>query len=149
MLKNGHMSSLSEISEHRQHAWERQSTYVAENSAFYQRLWDGQRPPKRLQDIAELPLSDKSGLRLAQPASPPFGDYLAAQPEQVRRLHRTSGTTGQAMNLALSAQDCEITEIVGGRAQSLAGLKPGMMVVHCLNYQVWSPLAYCYCDIFI
>jgi len=131
------MSSLSEISEHRQHAWERQSTYVAENSAFYQRLWDGQRPPKRLAEIAELPLSDKSSLRLAQPASPPFGDYLAARPEKVSRLHRTSGTTGQAMNLALSARDCEVTEIIGGRAQSLAGLKPGMMVVHCLNYQMW------------
>jgi len=131
------MSSLSEISEHRQHAWERQSTYVAENSAFYQRLWDGQRPPKRLAEIAELPLSDKSSLRLAQPASPPFGDYLAARSEKVSRLHRTSGTTGQAMNLALSARDCEVTEIIGGRAQSLAGLKPGMMVVHCLNYQMW------------
>jgi phenylacetate-CoA ligase len=137
LLQNGHMLPLDEISDYRQHAWERQSHYVAQNSEFYQRLWGGQKPPKRLQDIAELPLSDKSGLRLAQPASPPFGDYLAAQPEQVRRLHRTSGTTGQAMNLALSAQDCEITEIVGGRAQSLAGLKPGMMVVHCLNYQMW------------
>jgi phenylacetate-CoA ligase len=41
------------------------------------------------------------------------------------------------MNLALSARDCEVTEIIGGRAQSLAGLKPGMMVVHCLNYQMW------------
>ncbi|WP_235857750.1 phenylacetate--CoA ligase family protein [Marimonas lutisalis] len=37
----------------------------------------------------------------------------------------------------MSARDCEITEIVGGRAQSLAGLKPGITVVHCLNYQMW------------
>lgn len=41
------------------------------------------------------------------------------------------------MNLALSGRDCEITEIIGGRCQSSAGLKPGMMVVHCLNYQMW------------
>lgn len=41
------------------------------------------------------------------------------------------------MNLAMSARDCEITEIVGARAQSLAGLKSGMTVVHCLNYQMW------------
>lgn len=41
------------------------------------------------------------------------------------------------MNLAMSARDCDITEIVGGRAQSLAGLKAGTMVVHCLNYQMW------------
>lgn len=90
-----------------------------------------------MEDIAELPFSDKAGLRLAQPASLPFGDYLAAPPEKVSRLHRTSGTTGQAMNLAMSARDCDITEIVGGRAQSLAGLKAGTMVVHCLNYQMW------------
>jgi phenylacetate-CoA ligase len=137
LLENGHMLSLKEISNYRQNAWERQSSYVAENSVFYKRLWDGNSPPKRLEEISELPLSDKASLRLAQPASPPFGDYLAARPEKVSRLHRTSGTTGQAMNLALSARDCEITEIVGGRAQTLAGLKAGMMVVHCLNYQMW------------
>ncbi|MBF9060262.1 phenylacetate--CoA ligase family protein [Rhodobacterales bacterium HKCCSP123] len=137
LLQDGHLIALDDITRHRQQAWERQSVYVAENSAFYQRLWDGQTPPRRLEDIAELPFSDKAGLRLAQPASPPFGDYLAAAPEKVRRLHRTSGTTGQAMNLAMSASDCEITEIVGGRAQSLAGLKAGTMVVHCLNYQMW------------
>ena len=131
------MLSLKEISHYRQNAWERQSSYVAENSVFYKRLWDGNSPPKRLDEISELPLSDKASLRLAQPASPPFGDYLAARHEKVSRLHRTSGTTGQAMNLALSARDCEITEIVGGRAQTLAGLKAGMMVVHCLNYQMW------------
>jgi phenylacetate-CoA ligase len=131
------MLSLKDTSDYRQNAWERQSSYVAENSLFYQRLWNGTSPPKKLQEIAELPLSDKASLRLAQPASPPFGDYLAARPEKVTRLHRTSGTTGQAMNLALSARDCEITEIVGGRAQTLAGLKAGMMVVHCLNYQMW------------
>jgi phenylacetate-CoA ligase len=137
LLQDGHLIPLDDIAQHRQHAWERQSAYVAENSAFYQRLWGGQAPPKRLEDIAELPFSDKAGLRLSQPASPPFGDYLAAAPDKVRRLHRTSGTTGQAMNLAMSASDCEITEIVGGRAQSLAGLKAGTMVVHCLNYQMW------------
>jgi phenylacetate-CoA ligase len=137
LLEDGHKVPLDEIARHRQRSWERQSAYVAKNSAFYQRLWDGRKPPARLEDIAELPFSDKAGLRLAQPASPPFGDYLAAPPEKVSRLHRTSGTTGQAMNLAMSALDCEITEIVGGRAQRLAGLGAGRMVVHCLNYQMW------------
>lgn len=137
LLQNGHMTSLDELSRHRQTAWEAQSAYVAENSVFYQRLWNGQRPPRRLEDVAELPFSDKADLRLSQPASPPFGDYLAAPKNKVRRLHRTSGTTGQAMNLAMSAKDCEITETVGARAQSLAGLKAGTTVVHCLNYQMW------------
>ena len=137
LLENGHLIPPDQISGHAQQAWENQSAYVAENSAFYQRLWGCQTPPAKLRDIAELPLSDKAGLRLAQAGAPPFGDYLAARPDQVNRLHRTSGTTGQAMNLAMSAKDCEITEIIGARAQSLAGLKAGITVVHCLNYQMW------------
>ena len=41
------------------------------------------------------------------------------------------------MNLALSARDCDITETVGGRSQSAAGLTADHTVVHCLNYQMW------------
>lgn len=137
LIDNGHRIPLSDLTEHRQAAWERQGSYVARHSAFYQRIWNGKTPPRRLEDLGELPFSDKADLRLSQPAHPPFGDYLAAPRDRVSRLHRTSGTTGQAMNLALSARDCEVTEIVGGRAQALAGLRPGMMVVHCLNYQMW------------
>jgi phenylacetate-CoA ligase len=137
LLEDGHRLPLENISAHRQSAWERQSAHVAANSAFFRRLWDDAAPPRRLEDLPELPLSDKAGLRLSQQAHPPFGDYLASPRDRVARLHRTSGTTGQAMNLALSARDCAVTEIVGGRAQALAGLGPGVTVVHCLNYQMW------------
>lgn len=137
LIEQGHRIPPKELAAHRQAAWERQRAYVAANSAFYRALWDGKPPPVRLEDLPELPLSDKAALRVSQAAHPPFGDYLAAPRETVSRMHRTSGTTGQAMNLALSARDCATTEIVGGRAQALAGLGPGTMVVHCLNYQMW------------
>lgn len=117
--------------------WGTQRLYVAGHSSFYQALWQGQEPPLNLQDLPELPLSSKAELRLSQAQSPPFGDYLAAERATVTRLHRTSGTTGQAMNLALSARDCEITQTVGGRAQRSAGLTAEHSVVHCLNYQMW------------
>lgn len=137
LLADGHRLPLEEISAHRQSAWERQSAHVTAHSAFFRRLWDGAAPPRWLEDLPNLPLSDKAGLRLSQQAHPPFGDYLAAPREAVSRLHRTSGTTGQAMNLALSARDCSVTEIVGGRAQASAGLGPGVTVAHCLNYRMW------------
>jgi len=120
-----------------QTAWEKQGAYVAAQSAFYQDLWGGIQPPNDLRDLPMLPLSDKAQLRVSQADHPPFGNYLAATRRDAVRLHRTSGTTGQAMNLALSAQDCRITEIVGGRAQRSAGLGPGHTVAHCLNYQMW------------
>jgi phenylacetate-CoA ligase len=136
-LKPIHRQGLAQARPHQQQLWREQSLYVSNNSAFYRGLWQGEAPPQRLQDLARLPLSSKSELRLSQANHPPFGDYLAASRRQVTRLHRTSGTTGQAMNLALSARDCETTEIVGGRAQSLAGLGPDHTVVHCLNYRMW------------
>lgn len=120
-----------------QTAWVRQRSHVMQNSGFYRRLWAGQNVPEDLRDLAELPLSDKAQLRVSQAEHGPFGDYLATGREAVVRLHRTSGTTGQAMNLAMSLRDCRITEEVGGRSHRAAGLTPGHTVVHCLNYQMW------------
>jgi phenylacetate-CoA ligase len=117
--------------------WPVQRRHVMENSPFYRRLWDGLTVPERLEELPALPLSDKAMLRESQAAHPPFGDYLAAPEQAVSRLHRTSGTSGQAMNLALGAADARQTAEVGGRAQRAAGLGPGHRVVHCLNYQMW------------
>lgn len=120
-----------------QAAWERQRAYVAANSPFFRRLWRGAAPPRDLRDLPELPLSDKAQVRLSQAEHPPFGDYLAAPTSTAVRMHRTSGTSGQAMNLAMSAQDCAITQNVGGRCHRAAGLTPEHTVAHCLNYQMW------------
>ena len=137
LLPHAETTPKNEMAAHNQKSWLRQSAYVAENSDFYRDLWAGQRPPVNLCDLHYLPLSDKPQLRLAQEAFPPFGNYLAASVHLTTRLHRTSGTSGQAMNLAMSARDCEITQIVGGRAQTAAGLMSDDKVVHCLNYQMW------------
>lgn len=128
---------MAEMQALQQDRWRTQSSYVAANSPFYQRLWGGKVPSGDLCDLVELPLSDKAMLRESQSTHLPFGDYFAAEDETPVRLHRTSGTTGQAMNLALSARDCAVTEEVGGRCQSSAGLTPEHRVVHCLNYQMW------------
>jgi len=137
LVKNAEKMNSAELFPHNQKAWEKQSAYVAAKSDFYHKLWEGAVPPKNLKDLPDLPLSDKAQLRVSQANHPPFGNYLAASKREAVRLHRTSGTTGQAMNLALSARDAEITQIVGGRAQSSAGLTPDDMVAHCLNYQMW------------
>jgi phenylacetate-CoA ligase len=136
-IEGAEFAAVAELFPYRQEAWQRQARHVAENSHFYRALWDGKEPPADLRDLPELPVSDKAQLRLSQAAHPPFGDYLAAPRETAVRLHRTSGTTGQAMNLAMSARDCRITEAVGGRSYRSAGLGPGHTVVHCLNYQMW------------
>jgi len=129
--------AAAELAEHTSRSWRSQREHVATHSAFYQQLWDGRRPPSDLRDLPELPLSDKSQLRESQANHPPFGDYLAAPPNVINRMHRTSGTTGQAMNLALSARDATIMAEVGGRCHRAAGLTAAHTVVHCLNYRMW------------
>lgn len=137
MRPDGETLEAAELERHQQDAWRTQGRYVSENSTFYRELWNQRFPPRDLRDLPELPLSDKAQLRVSQAEHPPFGNYLAAPRSKVTRLHRTSGTTGQAMNLAMSARDCDITESVGGRSHRAAGLTPDHTVVHCLNYQMW------------
>ncbi len=116
-----------------QERWGRQADYIRSNSGFYR----GLRLTGRIEELAGLPLTGKDALRDDQQAHPPFGSYLAAKPETVSRIHRTSGSTGAAMNIALSAADARMFAEVGARAMRLSGLGPGHRVVHCLNYQLW------------
>jgi len=117
--------------------WRDQAAYVSANSAFYRRLLQDRPLSGRLDELADLPFTDKDMLRSDQAANAPFGSYLASHPDTISRIHRTSGTTGVAMNLALSAVDATMTAQVGARAQGAGGLGPGHRVVHCLNYQMW------------
>ncbi len=134
MLAGGDFASADELDRHRHERWMVQRRHVI-SSPFLTAVWAGAPVPERLDDLPSLPLTDKAMLRVDQAAHPPFGSYLTF--DAVARLHRTSGTTGQAMNIALSAADAHVTAVVGGRAQSAAGLGPGHRVIHCLNYQLW------------
>src|SRR6478672_281724 len=127
----------NELAAHRQRLWESQRDYVVARSPLHRRAWGKKAPPLQLTDLAELPLIDKEMLRRSQHEHPPFGDYIAARDDEIARVHRTSGTTGTAMNLALSRRDAEETALLGARAHRASGLRPGMRVVHCLNYRLW------------
>ena len=127
-----------ELAEQKEARWQVQRERLAASSFYQQHHVDAPlQLPATLDGIGELPFTDKEDLRRDQAAHPPFGSYLANTPDSVSRLHRTSGTTGQAMNIALSAHDARLQAEVAGRAQSAAGLGPGDTVVHCLNYQLW------------
>jgi phenylacetate-CoA ligase len=119
--------------------WRAQWDHVRTRSAFYRRkLGAAVDRPLSLDALRELPLTDKEEIRASQEASPPYGDYLACGPDRVARLHRTSGTTGRGMNVAFSQHDAEVVARLGGRGLFCAGARPGMRIVHCLNYQLWT-----------
>jgi phenylacetate-CoA ligase len=119
--------------------WRNQWQYVMANSVFYQRklsAWSGQSID--LDQLQDIPLTEKDELRISQEGSYPFGDYVACPESKVVRLHRTSGTTGRPLILANSKNDAQVTAEIGARSMWAAGLRDTDRVVHCLNYCMWT-----------
>ncbi len=110
-------------------------------SAFYQaKFAEAGVKREAIRDLADLPLlpfTEKDECRRSQKEQPPFGSYLAAASDQVIRAHKTSGTTGQALYIALTRRDRDVMTECGARAYWASGLRPGDRVVHCLNYRLW------------
>ena len=129
--------TASEIARLQHERLGQQLSYVHMRSGFYAELWGRTSLPASIDDLQGLPFTDKEMLRADQSEHPPFGSYLAAPSDDVIRAHRTGGTSGRAMNLALSEPDAVMTAEVGARSPLAAGLRPGDRVIHCLNYQLW------------
>ena len=131
--------SAGALRRHQDGAWPRQWDYVRARSDFYRRkLGKTAAGGLTLDGLQDLPFTDKEEIKDSQAALPPFGDYVACDPTEIVRLHRTSGTTGRGMNLAYTRHDAELAARLGGRAMHAAGLRPGDRVVHCLNYCLWT-----------
>lgn len=89
-----------------------QATYAYENSPFYRNKFDeaGVDPTavESLANTREFPTTSKDELRSAQEDEPfPYGDLLAADPEEVTEYHQTSGTTGAPVRQADAWSDWE------------------------------------------
>lgn len=119
----------------------KQLEYVAAASEMYKGKWaDAGCDPhdvKNPEDLARLPFTTKAELRQSQVRRPPFGDFLACEPEAISRVHRTSGATGRFVYTALTRADLDLTHDCGARSFWSAGLRPHHRVIHCLNYQLW------------
>ncbi|OGW69861.1 MAG: hypothetical protein A2036_01415 [Omnitrophica bacterium GWA2_50_21] len=117
-----------------------QLTSIFSRSSFYRKKFAGSLLNRALglPDFKHLPFTEKHELVDDEQTNPPFGSYLATNPESIVRVHRTSGTSALPLILALSQTDIEQTVECGARCFWAAGLRPNDMVVHCLNYCMWS-----------
>lgn len=119
-----------------------QLEYVWATSPFYQAKFSSAGVKRQaIRDLADLPLlpfTEKDELRQNQQEHPPFGSYLATTPERLVRVHKTSGTTGRALYIALTDKDRHAMNESAARSLWAAGLRPSDTVVHCLNYRLWA-----------
>ena len=109
-----------------------QLAYLEASSPFYAERIQGRR------ELDEIPFLTKDELRASQQRQPPFGEHLCASPDDLVRLHVTSGTTGEPVAIGLTRRDHEANSAVGGEAFRIAGLLPTDTVAHCLNYALYA-----------
>jgi phenylacetate-CoA ligase len=117
-----------------------QLEWVAERSQFYKNLIGKEMLTAASQagSVSGLPFTTKADLLADQEEYPPFGSNICVGLDEVRRVHKTSGTTQKPLVILLTEADIEEAVNAGGRAFKAAGLEPNDIVVHCLNYCMWS-----------
>ena len=119
----------------------RQIRYAWKYSPFYRKKWEeaGVSPVtlKSLDDLAQFPAIQKSDLRDAQGAHPPFGDYLCIEPSSVARIHGTSGTTGRPTVFGISRDDWERTGETHARVMWAAGIRPEDRIMICSFFSLY------------
>ena len=105
-----------------------QVRWAWEKSPFYRRKWDeaGVSPDtlRKLGDLSRFPVVQKNELRAAQAAYPPFGDYLCIDPQEVVRIHGTSGTTGRPTVFGIGRDDWSRIAEAHARILWGAGIRP-------------------------
>lgn len=123
------------------HAWDR--------SPFYRRRWQeaGVSPDtlRSLDDLARFPVIQKPEMRIAQEANPPFGDLLCIEPEEIARIHGTSGTTGRPVVFGIGRDDWNRIGDAHARIMWSAGIRPHDRIIICSFFSLyigsWGALA--------
>lgn len=118
-----------------------QVRYAWERSAFYRRKWEeaGVSPTtlKSLDDLVRFPVVQKAELRAVQAACPPFGDNLCIEPNEIARVHGTSGTTGRPTVFGVGTQDWERIGEAHARIMWGAGIRPSDRIMICSFFSLY------------
>ena len=109
-----------------------QVAYLLERSAFYREKLAGHEPGG-LDEIAELPLTEKEELRATRTPENPIGTHLCAAPDEIVRIYSTSGTTGDPSYVPLTAGDLENWVVGSARSYAASGVEPGQRIVSTYN----------------
>ena len=114
-------------------SYRRQLAYLFERSAFYREKlaaagFGSAEEAGGLEQIAELPLTEKWELKATASPDNPIGALCAARWEIVR-IYSTSGTTGTPSYIPLTASDLENWVIGSARSYAASGVGAGQRIV--------------------
>jgi phenylacetate-CoA ligase len=115
-----------------------QLAYLYERSAFYREKLTAAGFPTPaaaggLDEIAQLPLTEKAEIRATTTADNPIGTHLCARPSEIVRIYSTSGTTGTPSFIPLTEEDLENWITTSARSYAASGVTRGERIVTTYN----------------
>jgi phenylacetate-CoA ligase len=119
-------------------AYREQIAYLFERSAFYREklaaagFADAQ-STGGLDDIARVPLTEKSEIRATTTEQNPIGTHLCADASEIVRIYSTSGTTGTPSYIPLTASDLDNWITGSARSYAASGVEAGQRIVSTYN----------------
>ena len=115
-----------------------QVAWLLERSAFYREKLGaaGISVPDDaggLEEIARLPLTEKSEVKATATAENPIGAHLCVAREEIARIYSTSGTTGTPSYIPLTKRDVENWVTGSARSYAASGVAAGERIVSTYN----------------
>ena len=86
-----------------------------------------------LEDIAQLPLTEKQEIKATCTLEQPFGAHFCVEPSELVRIYSTSGTTGAPSYIPLTANDLDNWVSGSARSYGASGLAPGDRLLTTYN----------------
>jgi phenylacetate-CoA ligase len=113
-------------------SYREQLAYLLDRSAFYREKLAGLELGG-LDDIARLPLTEKSEIKATATRENPIGAHLCAAPAEIVRVYSTSGTTGTPAYIPLTAHDLDNWVTGSARSYAASGVRPGQRIISTYN----------------
>jgi phenylacetate-CoA ligase len=115
-----------------------QLAYLYDRSRFYREKlsaagFASARAAGELDDIAQLPLTEKDELKATRTAGNAIGTHLCVEPSQLVRIYSTSGTSGVPSFVPLTSDDLENWVTGSARSYAASGITAGQRIVSTYN----------------
>lgn len=115
----------------------KQLDYLFARSLFYQEKFRTavirREHFRAIGDLSHFPFTTKEELRESQVACPPLGRHIAADFEDVIRVHTSTGTTGQPSYVGLTRRDAQIWTKIAARCFYTQGIRRSDVFVHAMG----------------
>ncbi len=116
----------------------KQLAYLFVHSEFYQTKFKASgiasaKAAGGLEDIAQLPFTEKNEIRASCSPENPIGTHLCVERADIIRIYSTSGTTGTPSYIPLTASDLDRWTTASARSYSASGVSAGERIVSTYN----------------